>query len=599
MLYSYDIFDTLITRITYSPVGIFYIMQEKLQKLHRFSGYFSDNFAAIRTETEKHAKQDSEYVGREDIYLKDIYNAMSDYEELSEEDIDFLVKLEQQTEYNCIVPIDKNISELKEHIKNNDKVILISDMYLNETVIRNILINIDEVFKEIPIYVSCDYSMCKSTGRLYAYIHEKMHVEYKDWVHIGDNYKSDFIIPKTLGIKCEYRQNWIEYNWIKEYKKKCDVKSLEYQLGFGVARYLCINSERDELKELALSFSGIVLNGYVNWIIQNAVKKGHEELYFIARDGYILQKLADKIIKDNRLAIKTKYIYGSRKVWRNVDTEEKKDNLKKYFEQNIAFDKNIAFIDANGYGISIANVASILDDVWKKPVPVYLFSFHRLNNSQKCSFYNYCYNQTGLIELLSSATHGSTIAYENSDGVIVPVLEKNDNAENIDKYVEGVLLYADTLYETLKRLDIKADFRHIITGIMYRPWYNGGITLRKLWSIINSTPDASNSEHYQINKAKKTPVNRVIIYGAGKAGKRIFNDYNNDEKYDIIAWTDINYEEYAKQGLPVSSINDAIKKKYDYIVIAMVNKIAISSAKCILKELDVPDEKIIEIESST
>ena len=599
MLYSYDIFDTLITRITYSPVGIFYIMQEKLQKLHRFTEYFSNNFAAIRTEAEKHAKQDSEYLGREDIYLKDIYAAMRDYEELSDEDIDFMLNLEQQTEYNCIVPIDKNISELKDHVKNNDKVILISDMYLSEGVVRNILIHIDEVFKEIPIYVSCDYEMRKSTGRRYAHIHEKLQVEYKDWVHIGDNYKSDFLIPDTLGINCEYRQNWVEYSWIKEYKDKYDINSLEFQLGFGIARYLCINSEKDELKKLGLSFSGIVLYGYVNWIIQEAVKKGHEELYFIARDGYILQKLADKIIKNNNLAIKTKYIYGSRKVWRDVDTEVKKDNIKKYFEQNIDFDKNIAFVDANGYGISIANVASILGYVWKKQVPVYLFSFHRRNNSEKCIFYNYCYNQTGLIELLSSATHGSTIAYENQDSVIAPVLEKNDNAENIDKYVEGVLLYADTLYETLKRLDIKADFRYIITGIMYRPWYNGGITLRKLWNIINRKPVVGNSEHFQINKEKKPPVDRVIIYGAGKAGKCIFNEYNNDEKHDIIAWTDINCEEYTKQGLPVGPINVAIKEKYDYIVIAMTNKIAVRSAKCMLKELGVPDERIKDADSLT
>ena len=99
-------------------------------------------------------------------------------------------------------------------------------MYLSEGVVRNILIHIDEVFKEIPIYVSCDYEMRKSTGRLYAHIHEKLQVEYKDWVHIGDNYKSDFLIPDTLGINCEYRQNWVEYSWIKEYKDKNDINSL-------------------------------------------------------------------------------------------------------------------------------------------------------------------------------------------------------------------------------------------------------------------------------------------------------------------------------------------------------------------------------------
>ncbi len=39
-------------------------------------------------------------------------------------------------------------------------------------------------------------------------------------------------------------------------------------------------------------------------------------MYFIARDGYILQKIADTIISQNNLDILTKYIYGSRKVWR-------------------------------------------------------------------------------------------------------------------------------------------------------------------------------------------------------------------------------------------------------------------------------------------
>ena len=134
---------------------------------------------------------------------------------------------------------------------------------------------------------------------------------------------------------------------------------------------------------------------------------------------------------------------------------------------------------------------------------------------------------------------------------------------------------------------------------MYRPWYNGGITLRKLWNIINRKPVVGNSEHFQINKEKKPPVDRVIIYGAGKAGKCIFNKYNNDEKHDIIAWTDINCEEYTKQGLPVGPINVAIKEKYDYIVIAMTNKIAVRSAKCMLKELGVPDERIKDADSLT
>lgn len=51
-------------------------------------------------------------------------------------------------------------------------------------------------------------------------------------------------------------------------------------------------------------------------MIHHALEQKIECLYFIARDGYHLKRIADTIIEEKNYNIKTKYIYGSRKTWR-------------------------------------------------------------------------------------------------------------------------------------------------------------------------------------------------------------------------------------------------------------------------------------------
>ena len=122
-----------------------------------------------------------------------------------------------------------------------------------------------------------------------------------------------------------------------------------------------------------------------------------------------------------------------------------------------------------------------------------------------------------------------------------------------------------------------------------------GMSLHELWNALNSQ-DVFNMDtfknKYVINEVKKKDAKRVVIYGAGKIGKKIFDELNNSNDTFISAWTDIDFERYRNQGLPTISINEAMSRQYDYIIIAIRNSIAIKSAKCILKELGVDESKI-------
>lgn len=63
---------------------------------------------------------------------------------------------------------------------------------------------------------------------------------------------------------------------------------------------------------LSKSFSAPVLFGYVWWILHEAAKRGISTIYFLARDGYLLREIAQKMCESFGLDISCKYLYCSR-----------------------------------------------------------------------------------------------------------------------------------------------------------------------------------------------------------------------------------------------------------------------------------------------
>ena len=190
MLYSFDVFDTLISRTTANPRGIFALMKDTLCKERVKNGledYVIDNFFELRIHSEELARKASSFQNREEVSLYDIYKAMSVCGCLNDEKIKYLYELEEKTELSNVIGISENIKRLKKLLEGGDRVILISDMYLSRNTIRRMLLQVDEVFREIPLYVSSEYGVRKTTGNLYRKVRELEQVGYEEWIHIGDN----------------------------------------------------------------------------------------------------------------------------------------------------------------------------------------------------------------------------------------------------------------------------------------------------------------------------------------------------------------------------------------------------------------------------
>lgn len=84
----------------------------------------------------------------------------------------------------------------------------------------------------------------------------------------------------------------------------------------GASHRARIKNSLEGAAVLGASLGGIILVPYIEWLLERSIALGLRRLYFIARDGYVLKKIADCLIDVRRLPLETYYIYGSRRAWR-------------------------------------------------------------------------------------------------------------------------------------------------------------------------------------------------------------------------------------------------------------------------------------------
>lgn len=333
-LYSFDIFDTLISRKCYYPTTIFECVQKRIATSDfNCTYYFQKNFTWIRRWCEanvrEYYKKSTLLRGddRLEIQLTEIYDRMAKLYNLTDAQKEQLIAWECEAELNAVIPLPENIKRLKEVKSQGNDVVLISDMYLPKEIIRKMLEKADPLLAKIPLYLSSDLGYQKTTKKLFLEVYDSLDYRYSEWIHVGDNEFADNKQPTCLGIKTEA----IELPELSPYEKAFGDYTNEF--GMRSVLKLLINfrlQERNNKEIFAYEYASLYLVPYVHWTIMDAMEKGYETLYFISRDGHYLKLIADAIIENKHLNIKTKYIYGSRKAWRVPSFVEKVD--EEFFE---------------------------------------------------------------------------------------------------------------------------------------------------------------------------------------------------------------------------------------------------------------------------
>ena len=289
---SFDIFDTLIKRNCLNPVDIF----EICEIIYNSDKSKISNFKNIRINAEIYSRKNSI---TEEITLDEIYKNIK-YDNLDKEK---MKKIEIDTEIKFCV---SNIffKEIYNYcIQKKKRVLFVSDMYLDESVILKILSK--NGYNKGTLYLSSKYKVTKHSGGLYDVVLKNENIKPKQILHIGDSKRADFLSPLMKGIRA--------YKISKNIKNTSYIPLLNKNINDNVL-YSFINNNvinMNDYEKIGFELLGPICYSFCNWAHNTANKNNVKKLFFCSRDMQFIQKAYNIIYQDD--AIYNKYFYVSRK----------------------------------------------------------------------------------------------------------------------------------------------------------------------------------------------------------------------------------------------------------------------------------------------
>lgn len=298
-LASFDIFDTVLIRKCGKPGNIFYLLAHKLYPDDEAKG---EAFIAWRRQAEWHITR---HIKNREVTIADIYSgdAVKTFPEYTPVQ---LIEAEKSVESENLIANPAIKATIEQCRAAGKQVCFISDMYLDSDFLSQVLRRKGCLMGEERVYVSCEEEARKSTGALFDKV--RAYLNPTEWEHYGDHPVSDAKNAQKKGINAI----WIRTAGYTETEKLLSKQSSELSCLAGLQRVARITAGNDAYATLAADFVAPAYIPYVRFILEKAEKQGIKRLYFLSRDSYILQKIAEQM-QDEFPMIELRYLFVSRK----------------------------------------------------------------------------------------------------------------------------------------------------------------------------------------------------------------------------------------------------------------------------------------------
>lgn len=292
---SFDVFDTLIVRDTDCPHDVFSYMEQSLVEKY---GHYYDNFRLKRITAEKLSLKKGGVVSLDEIYQ--VF-----YEQYGENDVD-LQKLEIQYEKKLTVARVDILEVYLECLRRGKKILIITDMYLLRSTIENILSQ-NGIYGYTGLYISGESGATKRSGKLYQYVCEEEHLNKKAWIHVGDNFVSDYLQARIFGIQACHIP--LRKRVMSQFARNGNKESSFFSKGlasFVSNRAIAIGNP---YQKIGYSLYGPFLYGIIRWLERSIKDDRIDTMLLLSRDGFLFQRAYREIM--GRRGIK--YFLVSRK----------------------------------------------------------------------------------------------------------------------------------------------------------------------------------------------------------------------------------------------------------------------------------------------
>lgn len=331
---TFDIFDTLLTRCVLRPKDIYSIMDVQLSAFDK-----EYCFSQERIRAEEDANVDT----KNNPTIQDIYRHFQKNTNVSEEESNRLMQMEIDVEKRYLTRREKMCEIFAETVKAGKEVYLISDMYLTEQILREIL-HLFHIAGYRELYVSCDRKCTKTSG-LFETFMENEKIAGKKCLHIGDNLYSDIVRPKQLGFDTYQVYSVTEMFESSIYSKallnNCCLEENIALAYYAVHAYNNPFGSYQSNGKLILSsvnqtiklFIAPVIFKYMIWLVKKVQAEKQELVIFPSRDGFLLQQIYDEMRKaDLDMSLPPSvYLYTSRRA-AMVAAASNQDDVKRILD---------------------------------------------------------------------------------------------------------------------------------------------------------------------------------------------------------------------------------------------------------------------------
>ena len=202
---------------------------------------------------------------------------------------------------------------------------------------------------------------------------------------------------------------------------------------------------------------------------------------------------------------------------------------------------------------------------------LYLDIPDQIKVSEDTAFLFRCLNVVNRISFISETPY----YYRTREGS----LTNNNSAKTlIDKmksceYIRDMVINSQELSDMIETCD-----RYIISETIR---YTNIITSNRIPMV-----------EFRIKNISEFRNRRIILFGAGKVGRSYYMQLCMYKDINVVAWVDTFYSNYDYDYMKVTGIEDAKKKDYDYIVIAIKNERSADEIRHNLLAIGIDDSKI-------
>lgn len=286
---SFDIFDTLLMRKVLFPADVFELVEKNIEREIAFPTSFPKE------------RMLAEYQLLSGPYpnFDMIYDNLQKNTGISDLEKEYLKELEYSIEKKVLIKRKKMVEMYQYALAKNKKVYLVSDMYLAKERMEKILTSYEITGYE-DLIISCEYGTTKSQD-LFNVL--KAAVGNKSCIHIGDNYDADILSAKLHDMDAFEIKSGRDMLLISTYKDLMDnTEKLSERNFTGLFTAKAFNDpfslygSEGRLKVWEYGMFGYLfvaplISEFMTWFIEKVSQKNYTKILFLARDGYLIDKL--------------------------------------------------------------------------------------------------------------------------------------------------------------------------------------------------------------------------------------------------------------------------------------------------------------------